>query len=254
MSISLPTRIGHTIPKVLDFFEPIVGSRFLDLFEMTLSYFAESIDAGKALLIQQKIEKIQAASKGFRKKALILQGAHDPTQTFPTRAHVEKMSRLAKTHSIHRAIVHSEQDILKLPYDKFDAIWIRAHGNPSAIHLGEKCILNQKSSSKVLAALASRIKKGGRVILESCDAGNGLQTIAKRISLFCLDATVYAPTTTISGIFGLDFDAQGFPHFNDGLLFRGKKVTRMIDGPENKSWFRRALSWPWRLFRKTNPS
>lgn len=192
----------------------------------------------KHALVEKKIAQIITESAGKPKKALIIQSAADINGALSMRTHVEKIRSLAKTHSIERIVVNHEKEFFRsLPTGQFDVVWIRSHGTPTSIELGIDFELNKESPHKYFYILASRVKQNGKLILECCNVANTSKqegSIAEHIASYCWEATVYAPSTKISGIFGLEFDKWGYPQFNDGFSFKGKPVTKVIEGPERK--------------------
>ena len=265
--------LNETIPKALDVVESVAGSSNLDVIETSmnlnslslrlaaplavLSYFSPYPLAtftiaslgvwftsrydyvqGKKTLSEKKIDQIVSESAGKPKKALIIQSTQDRYGALSMRTHVEKVREVAKTHAIERIIVNNETDFLKLlPQGRFDIVWVRAHGTPASIEMGPEFKLTKSSRPEIFHKLASKVKQQGKLILECCNvanAGRGEGSIADHIASYCWDATLYAPLTKISGIFGLEFDKRGYPGFNDGFKFKGRPVTRVIEGPVPK--------------------
>jgi len=266
--------LAKALPRALDLIESIAGSNNLDVIETAadsrmmclsaavpicaISYFSpfpfatlaiSSIGLwfatrsnyleGKKTLIESKLEQIVADSEGKPRRALIIQSAKD-TYALSMRTHVEKVRELAKTHSIVRIVVQKEKEkeFLKLlPPGQFDIVWLRAHGHPNRIEIGTGFELTKTSPPKVFQTLASKVAKRGKLILECCNTARGTGTIADLIASYCWNGTVYAPIARISGILGLEFDKWGYPQFNDGFLFKGRNVTRVIEGPERSRLF-----------------
>ncbi len=153
--------------------------------------------------------------------------------------HIEKVREIAKTHAIEKVIIKDKRSFLKsLPRGRFDLVWVRSHGTPTKINLGVDFELNLKSPPKLFRAIARKVKKEGALLLECCNVANASKAegnIAEKIASYCWDATVYAPLTEISGIFGLEFDKWGYPQFNDGFGFKGRNITRVIQGPDSQT-------------------
>ena len=193
----------------------------------------------KKNLTEKKISQIISESVDKPKKALIIQSPKDPHGAFSMRTHVEKVRQLAKTHCIQKVVVKSEKEFLtSLPPGRFDLVWIRAHGTPTSIAIGSHFKLTKDSAPQIFCTLANKIKQQGKLVLECCSVGNNRAmdtSLAEHIASYCSDATVYAPLTDISGIFGLEFDQWGTPHFNDSFGIKGKNITRVIDSPKSHS-------------------
>ena len=193
----------------------------------------------KKILTEKKIAQIITESAGKPKKALIIQSTKDRYGALLTRTHVEKVRQLAKTHSIEKVVVNTEKEFLTaLPSGRFDLVWVRAHGTPNSIEIGHNFKLSKDSAPQTFHTLASKIKYHGKLLLECCDVGNNRNKescLAEHIASYCWDATVYAPLSDISGIFGLEFDKWGSPQFNNSFGVKGRNVTRIIDGPKSHS-------------------
>jgi hypothetical protein len=268
------------IPKALDAAESFAGSSKLDCLESSIdlqalslrlalpaaliSYFSpypvatltlltlgilfiytyDSVQ-GKKSLADKKLAHIALESQGKLKKALIIQSLKDEYGAFSMRSHIQKVRKLAKTHAISRVVVSDEKTFLRsLPPGRFDMVWVRGHGTPDSIEMGKKFKITKNSRPEIFHTLAGKLKPQGKLILECCrvayaDPIKG--NIAEHIASYCWDATVYAPLTKISGIFGLEFDKWGCPHFNDGFSFKGRSVTRVIEGPVPR--YRRVLEY-----------
>lgn len=278
--IGWPSFFSNLIPNALDAAESVAGSSKLDCLEssidpqalclrlavpaLPISYFspypiatlilfslgilfAASYDTvqGKKTLAERKLTQIALESRGKPKKALIIQSPKDEYGAFSMRSHIQKVRQLAKTHAISRTIVSDERKFLRsLPPGRFDIVWLRAHGTPTSIEMGPKFKITKASRPEIFHTLASKLKPQGKLILECCRVANADPingNIAEHIASYCWDATVYAPLTKISGIFGLEFDKWGCPQFNDGFRFKGKSVTRVIEGPVPR--YRRMLEY-----------
>jgi len=192
----------------------------------------------KKALVEKKIAQIVAESAGKPKRALIIQSPKDEFGALSMRTHVENVRKLAETYEITRVMISSEEEYLKmisLAPGRFDIVWVRAHGKPNWIEIGTEFKLTKSSRPEIYHKLAGKLKHQGKLILECCHVANAATaetSIAEHIASYCWDATVYAPLTKISGIFGLAFDKWGCPAFNDGFKFKGRAVTRVIEGPE----------------------
>ncbi len=278
--IGWPSFFSTLIPNALDAAESVTGSSKLDYLESSIDpqafclrlavpaflvscfspyplatltllslsiLFASSYDSvqGKKILAERKLALITLESQGKPLKALIIQSPKDEYGAFSMRSHIQKVRQLAKTHAITRVVVSDERTFLRsLPPGRFDIVWLRGHGTPTSIEMGKKFKITKASRPEIFHTLAGKLKPQGKLILECCRVAyanplNG--NIAEHIASYCWDATVYAPLTKISGIFGLEFDKWGCPHFNDGFSFKGRSVTRVIEGPVPR--YRRMLEY-----------
>jgi hypothetical protein len=275
-SIGWTSSLSNLIPHALDALESVAGSKNLDVMETSITPEAVRFGLGASALVlssfspypistfavsslgmlfiasrydrvqakktlaEKRIAQIGSLSCGKPKRALIIQSPKDKYGALSMRSHIEKVRELAKTHTIVRVLVSDENKFLKyLPPGRFDTVWIRAHGTPTTIKMGHGFELSKSSRPEIFHTLASKLKRGGKLILECCntayaDPVNG--NIAEHIASYSWNATVYAPLTKISGSCGLAFDKWGCPQFNDndGFSFKGRAVTRVIDGPISK--------------------
>jgi hypothetical protein len=210
---------------------------------------------GPRKIVQGKINQIQQQSAAKAKKALIIE-ANGRWNDFPLLTDIPKIRRLAQTHSIEYYPISSREDyfsmLKKLPSDRlYDYLWIRGHGNPAGVFLGKLHFgLRHMNHYKTvhfpyhIRILAEKIRKGGKVIFESCNVGSGKINCAKSFSRLCPDATVYASKTLHHAIWGLTMRKDGTPHFKSLFGFtstriyqKGRKVSSPInyDGANRQS-------------------
>ncbi len=202
---------------------------------------------GPRKVVQGKIDEIQQQSAAKAKKALIIE-ANGGWTDFPLLSDIPKIRCLAQTHSIEYYPISSQEDFFrmlkKLPKERlYDCLWIRGHGNQTGVFLGKLHFMQHMNRYKTLhfpyhiQILAEKIRKGGKVIFESCNVGSGKMNCAKSFSRLCPDTTVYASKTLHHAIWGLTMRSNGIPHFKSPFGFTSTRIyqrgRKIVSSPIN---------------------
>jgi hypothetical protein len=186
-------------------------------------------------LCRWKVEYLQSNAVSCEKKSLLLHYEGEDGEVGCSRNYLLNIAELAKNHVIQRTIITDimsseeiDRSIELLPEQEYDVLWIRSHGIQRGIALGAKNI--DMFDTQALFALVKKMKNGGRIILEVCEAGEGEKNIAKAFSESCPTCTVYAPSENTRMSYGMRISKEGTPYFGrekGGERFStNKNITR----------------------------
>ena len=186
----------------------------------------------KIPFIKREIQAVIESSKKNDQTVLIFRSFSADWIAFKTHSNLDKYQKLGKNFSIEvfesssKQDRHYSQDQLASQKKKYNRIDFHNHGSPDCLQLGPGDIISTGSIG-FFEWLNDRIKPGGTIVLDVCQAGKGLENIARCISKFCPEATVLASSDDIHGYLGSEYDRHGTPSFNNGTFFKGKDITRI---------------------------
>ncbi len=227
-AMGLVDRLIHGLPNNHMRFFAVAFATGLSVAILTQSFAWSIVSKKRANEITSQIEKIKNASANNKKRLLILQSTDGIREhighgfLFPRFA--RQIQKWGKTHAIHHVIIPDRVkllDSLTNSFDKYDVIWIRGHGFPSGVRLGNYIL--SKNDQEVMRLLSKKANKGAFVLFESCLSGRGESNIGKDFSIACPDSTVYATKSLHNIRDNLDF-IRCRPRFRD--LF-GKDSTKV---------------------------
>ncbi len=185
----------------------------------------------KSPAIEREVETIVSGSRDSTKpSALFIHTKNDHNGVFNcTHSIPNTYQKFALHFSIDRIRGFSYEERIKSQGKTYDTIAILAHGHPLSISMdGEGVFFSfHEYSAKKLNFLASRLKEGGRIILDSCSTAQGENNIAQRISETIPHATVYGSSKQVYAVVGIEYAPDLTPAFNDGCLRKGRDTTRI---------------------------
>ncbi len=189
--------------------------------------------------IEREIEEIVEKSKGKDKSALMIHTTTDHNRAFSSFHTVARVyDACSQNHSMDRIRGATYQEKVKVKDTKYDVIVLMAHGDSRSIKIDEgmsgTVTLDTVCQHKAVTFLSSRLKKGGALILSSCETGKGDENVARAISKRIPHATVFASSDKISPR-GEEFDEDMIPKFNGGSFCKRRGTTRVYQAGELRS-------------------
>jgi len=179
--------------------------------------------------LENKIKKLARGSYRNLNMGLILEASHDWARfglNFCNRSFLSNFKTAVRSEHYDRTKISSYNQLVHVLTGiedySLNTIWIRAHGKPGSIRFSRHCRLFTESY-EIFDLFRKKLKRGGRIILETC---NGTQ-MAEAISANCPDASVYADPGKNHSFVGFGFSSRGIPEFNDGTFCKGKKSIRL---------------------------
>ena len=177
-----------------------IGSVVLTGLDFATSFFST----------QEKINRIIKQSHGMQ-ELLLWQTTEDPSSALSDKTVTGQIKMLSQNFRIkclrgHQRITGNI---------KYDNILIQGHSTHDTLQLDEKHYLTTESVY-LFKDLAKHIKEGGIITVYGCSAGSGESNIAKSISEYCLNVSVYAPKKPIFAT-DVSFDSLGHPTFMKGI-------------------------------------
>lgn len=203
------------------------------VFGVSLGFSLLHMKCVKFPFIKQEIRSIIESSKENDRTMLIFSSSStDWNGAFKTHSQLDGYQKLGRNYSIEilesssKRDRHEKLDSLADQKKKYNRIDFKLHGNKECLRLGpeDEIYLNALG---FFEWLRDSIKPGGTIVLEVCEAGKGLENIARRISQYCPEAIILASSADIHIFTGCEYDPQGIPSFNDSRYCKGKDTTRI---------------------------
>lgn len=164
----------------------------------------------------REITHITEASKAKPNRVLILVAEDvfaDYTLMFP-RSELTRLRKLAQTHSITYIVVSGTQNYCPIPkHEHYDEVEIHAHSNPDHIAFGSYLI--NKGNLAEWKRMGNAIRPGGKLTFYGCNAGQGMNNIAQKVSFLAPHATIYASEEYVYMHDHYRKDAKGNPDFQN---------------------------------------
>ncbi len=183
--------------------------------------------------IQRKMDRIIQNSKDRSKSMLAFSNVGDPRSIRDLMTinnhQVSIYEKIGKTHSIEIMNGTPAEVLNKMASNKkkYDLILIEGgHGIQTEIDLVPGLTVDMDSEEH-FEWFDNHIEEGGSIILNACLTAKGVHNIASQFSLYSPKATVYASSTEISGVVGMDLDDESIPRFNNGVCCKGRDTTRV---------------------------
>lgn len=183
----------------------------------------------KSPFIKHQIENAVNSSKKCSKTMLVFKTSVDPFGAFSTHLEVSRYERFAKTHSIK--ILSAETEIplqvkMNTIKDEFDLIVIKGFANANSICLAPGILLTEESKH-MHRWFKKHLKENGIIAIEGSNTGEGKENIAQALSKVCKGASVYASSSNVDVIDGIEYDEEGVPSYSNGCWSKGENMTRL---------------------------
>lgn len=183
----------------------------------------------KGPAIEREIESIVKGSKDDTKPTSLFIHTKNDFNGACTDCHavVEPYRTGAQGFSLDRIRGLDYEERIKVQGKKYDIILLSAHASPFSISMdGDGLFFGfHAGRKKQIDFLASRVKVGGKIILDCCSTAQGDDNIAQSISKSIPDATVYGSSTSVHALFGSQYAPDMTPTFKGGI-FCQRNTTR----------------------------
>lgn len=188
-------------------------------------------DLSKKNWVKKQIKKICLKSKveNKNKKVVYIAASYSdyyfPSSFFDFRTK-SNIGGLAKNYDVTFIEAKSEEQLQKkiaaLKDQDVDAVIVQAHGCKSLIRFSAIYDVTL-SSLEVFKTLANKLKNKANLSLISCSTAEGDDNIAKKISILCSNARIFAPSEEykISDYQGFKISDDGSCSFKNGSIFSG---------------------------------